>query len=33
MRYFGKIFVEFWDGEKWNLSAVKWWQYLLMRLL
>lgn len=32
MNYFGKIFVEFWDNDKWNLAAVKWWQYLLMRL-
>ena len=32
-KYFGKIFVEFWDGQKWGLSAVEWWQYLLMRLL
>lgn len=31
-RFFGKVFVECWDGEKWGLSAVKWWQYLLMRL-
>ena len=31
-KYFGKVFVEHWDGQKWNLSAVKWWQYLLMRL-
>jgi hypothetical protein len=31
-KYFGKVFVECWDGEKWGLSAVEWWQYLLMRL-
>ena len=31
--YFGKVFIEYWDGEEWGLSAVKWWQYLLMRLL
>ena len=31
-KYFGKVFVEHWDGQKWGLSAVKWWQYLLMRL-
>lgn len=30
-KYFGRVFVEHWDGDKWNLSAVKWWQYLLMR--
>lgn len=33
MRYFGRVFVEFRDENgKWRLSAVKWWQYLLMRL-
>lgn len=32
MSYFGKIFVEFWDDNRWNLAAVKWWQYLFMRL-
>ena len=31
-KYFGKVFVEHWDGQEWNLSAVKWWQYLLMRI-
>ena len=31
-KYFGKVFVEHWDGQKWGLSAVEWWQYLLMRL-
>ena len=31
-KYFGKVFVECWDGEKWGLSAIEWWQYLLMRL-
>lgn len=31
-RYFGRVFVESWDGQEWRLSAVKWWQYLLMRL-
>ena len=30
--FFNKVFVEYWDGNKWNLSAIKWWQYLLMRL-
>jgi hypothetical protein len=32
MRYFGKVFVEFWDGNKWRVSAIWFWQYLLMRL-
>lgn len=31
-RYFGRVFVESWNGQEWCLSAVKWWQYLLMRL-
>lgn len=31
-KYFGRVFVESWDGQEWRLSAVKWWQYLLMRL-
>lgn len=30
--YCGRVFVESWDGQEWRLSAVKWWQYLLMRL-
>lgn len=32
MHYFGRVFVEYWDGQKWGLSAIKWWQYLLARL-
>ena len=32
MKYFGKVFVEFWDGDSWQLSAVWWWQYLLARM-
>lgn len=32
MNYFGKIFVEYWDGNTWNLSAISLWLYLLMRL-
>lgn len=31
MKFFGKVFVEFWDGDKWQLSAVSWWYYLLPR--
>lgn len=31
MKFFGKVFVEFWDGDKWQLSAVSWWYYLLAR--
>ena len=32
MYYFGKVFVEFWRNDRWNLSAVWFWQYILMRL-
>lgn len=32
MRYFGKIFVEFWDGNKWNLAAFWPHQYLYGRI-
>lgn len=31
MKFFGKVFVEFWDGDKWQLSAVSWRYYLLAR--
>lgn len=31
MRYFGRIFVEFWDGYCWNLSALPWYKYLYGR--
>ena len=30
--YFGKIFIEFWENDKWNLSAVWFWEYIIMRL-
>ena len=33
MKFFGKVFIEFWDGEKWNLSAIWWQQYLIARFL
>lgn len=33
MNYFGKVFVEYWDGDNWNLSAISWWQYLIARIL
>lgn len=33
MRYFGKVFVEFWDGQEWKLSAIPWYGYLYGRAL
>lgn len=32
MKYFGKVFVEFWDGNCWGLSTIPWYKYLLGRL-
>lgn len=32
MRFFGKIFVEYWDNGKWNLCALPWYQYLYGRI-
>lgn len=32
MKYFGKVFVEYLDGDKWNLSMLQWYQYIYGRL-
>ena len=34
MKYFGKVFVEYFDKEEreWQLSAISWWKYLIARL-
>ena len=33
MRYFfGRVFVEYWDNDRWNLSALLWYKYLLGRI-
>lgn len=33
MKYFGKVFVEYWDGSCWGLSALPWYKYLIGRYL
>lgn len=32
MKYFCKVFVEFWDGNTWALSALPWYKYLIGRI-
>lgn len=33
MRYFGKVFVQFKEEDKWSLAAIAWYKYLVARFL